>query len=258
MIKLTPELMMIATSDFRSMFFEVRRIANDSYRIIQKKKIETTSRETVTTPEKNLIVKTVVEALNKATGKHYKYNTRTTKSAILSRLSEGFSLNDFLLVISKQVDKWKGTKAEIYLRPETLFGNKMDGYLNAPATPPPIEPNQLKSKEIAERIINALNSQTGKNYLVTNDVIDVIVDRFKEGLRIKDFAYVIQNESTRWLGTDKEYYLAPKNLFGKNMHVFVNNRAYISNDDKKSYLENIAEQTQIAKQNATGKRTKKN
>lgn len=30
------------------------------------------------------------------------------------------------------VAKWKGTEYEQYLQPQTLFGNKMDNYLNQP------------------------------------------------------------------------------------------------------------------------------
>ncbi|MGP4182918.1 conserved phage C-terminal domain-containing protein, partial [Streptococcus agalactiae] len=38
--------------------------------------------------------------------------------------------HDFKHVIDTTVKDWSGTKYEKYLRPETLFGSKFEGYLN--------------------------------------------------------------------------------------------------------------------------------
>ena len=40
------------------------------------------------------------------------------------------TVDDFKVVIDKKVKGWKGTNMEMYLRPETLFGTKFEGYLN--------------------------------------------------------------------------------------------------------------------------------
>lgn len=73
----------------------------------------------------------IVEHLNKKTGKAYKENSPKTISLIETRLSEGFSLEDFLKVIDTKSAQWlEDPKMKTYLRPETLFGNKFESYLN--------------------------------------------------------------------------------------------------------------------------------
>ena len=44
------------------------------------------------------------------------------------------TVDDFKTVIDKKCDEWIGTEWEKYLRPETLFGTKFEGYLNAKTT----------------------------------------------------------------------------------------------------------------------------
>lgn len=72
----------------------------------------------------------IVEYLNLKAGTKYKSDTKKTISLIDSRLKEGFTLDDFKRVIDNKISTWKGTEWEKYLRPETLFGNKFEGYLN--------------------------------------------------------------------------------------------------------------------------------
>ncbi|WP_437272749.1 conserved phage C-terminal domain-containing protein [Staphylococcus succinus] len=72
----------------------------------------------------------IVEYLNKQASKKYRYQTDKTKSLIKSRFKQGFSEDDFKIVIDNKVAEWKGTDMEKFLRPETLFGNKFEGYLN--------------------------------------------------------------------------------------------------------------------------------
>ena len=75
----------------------------------------------------------IVSYLNKKAGTAYKATTAKTKSAINARLAEGFTVDDFKTVIDKKCAEWMGTDMEKYLRPETLFGTKFEGYLNAKA-----------------------------------------------------------------------------------------------------------------------------
>jgi uncharacterized phage protein (TIGR02220 family) len=72
----------------------------------------------------------IIEYLNLKTNKNYRSNILKTISLIEARMKEGFTLNDFKTVIDKKVNEWIGTEMEKYLRPETLFGNKFEGYLN--------------------------------------------------------------------------------------------------------------------------------
>lgn len=67
--------------------------------------------------------------LNQVMDKSFKYIDKNMK-LIDSRLKEGFTLDDFKTVIDKKVSEWSNTDMSKYLRPETLFGTKFDGYLN--------------------------------------------------------------------------------------------------------------------------------
>lgn len=73
----------------------------------------------------------IVEYLNQKAGTNYKPSSKATQTKIHARLKEGYTLDDFKLVIDKKCDEWKGTQMEQYLRPETLFGTKFESYLNA-------------------------------------------------------------------------------------------------------------------------------
>ncbi|MDT0747154.1 conserved phage C-terminal domain-containing protein [Staphylococcus chromogenes] len=72
----------------------------------------------------------VINYLNERTGKQYKSTTKKNQTVIRARTDEGFNLDDFKKVIDNKVSEWKGTDMEKYLRPETLFGTKFEGYLN--------------------------------------------------------------------------------------------------------------------------------
>lgn len=72
----------------------------------------------------------IVNYLNEKTNKNYKATTKKTQSLIQARLSEGFTEEEFRKVIDNKVVEWTNTQWEKYLRPETLFGTKFEGYLN--------------------------------------------------------------------------------------------------------------------------------
>lgn len=72
----------------------------------------------------------IIGYLNQSAGKHYKATTRKTRELIKSRFKDGFDEQAFQTVINNKVTEWKGTEMEKFLRPETLFGNKFEGYLN--------------------------------------------------------------------------------------------------------------------------------
>jgi len=74
--------------------------------------------------------KEIVEYLNHEAGTKYKSSSRSTREHIHARWEDGFKLDDFRSVIDKKVASWTGTDQEKYLRPETLFGTKFEGYVN--------------------------------------------------------------------------------------------------------------------------------
>ena len=76
----------------------------------------------------------IVQRLNDKAGTAFKSTSRKTRDLIRARFNEGFTEEDFSTVIDAMCDEWLGD-AEMcgYLRPETLFGTKFEGYLNRPA-----------------------------------------------------------------------------------------------------------------------------
>lgn len=76
------------------------------------------------------LIKQIVEYLNIKTVSKYKPDTRATQIHINARIAEGFIYEDFKKVIDVKTAEWTDTDRAIYLRPETLFGNKFQSYLN--------------------------------------------------------------------------------------------------------------------------------
>lgn len=75
--------------------------------------------------------KEIIDYLNLKTSKSYKHSTSKTKSLIKARWNEGFKVDDFKKVIDNKCFEWIGNSDMAkYLRPETLFGTKFEGYLN--------------------------------------------------------------------------------------------------------------------------------
>ena len=74
--------------------------------------------------------------LNRKTGKNFKLNTQTYRSVIKARMKEGFTVEDFCRVVDIKTAEWgKDKKMSEYLRPQTLFGTKMDSYLQSAPKP---------------------------------------------------------------------------------------------------------------------------
>lgn len=80
--------------------------------------------------DKETIYTSVISYLNEKAGTKYRATTSKTQALIRAREREGFTLDDFKAVIDKKCAEWMGCDMEKYLRPETLFGPKFEGYLN--------------------------------------------------------------------------------------------------------------------------------
>ena len=73
----------------------------------------------------------ILDYMNSVCGTNYKPSTQKTKKLINARLNEKFTLDDFKKVIDTKYQDWgSDTSMKKYLRPETLFGTKFEGYLN--------------------------------------------------------------------------------------------------------------------------------
>ena len=83
--------------------------------------------------EAHLPFKEIVDYLNNSAGTNYRASSKKTRELIKARINEGFTLEDFKVVIEKKTREWiNDNKMKGYLRPETLFGTKFEGYLNQP------------------------------------------------------------------------------------------------------------------------------
>jgi len=78
--------------------------------------------EEVTPPAAPTPAAEIVAYLNAATGRDFRHKTKPTQQAINARLNDGYSIDDFKMVIDCKAAQWKDD-AEMgkYLRPETLF-----------------------------------------------------------------------------------------------------------------------------------------
>ena len=90
----------------------------------------------------------IIDYLNEKAKTSYKATTNKTRSLILARINEGFTKDDFKKVIDNKTKEWLGTDMEKYLRPETLFGTKFEGYLNQKRNRPSWFDNDLKKEEV--------------------------------------------------------------------------------------------------------------
>ena len=120
-----------------STFQEVQKVHIGSVEntLSEVQKVHTIKTENTNTENNNnklSICKEVISYLNLKAKKNFKVDTASHQKFIKARLKEGYVLEDFKKVVDIMVAKWKGTEYEQYLQPQTLFGNKMDNYLNQP------------------------------------------------------------------------------------------------------------------------------
>ena len=120
-----------------STFQEVQKVHHGSVEntLSEVQKVHTIKTENTKTENNNnklSICKEVISYLNLKAKKNFKVDTASHQKFIKARLKEGYVLEDFKKVVDVMVAKWKGTEYEQYLQPQTLFGNKMDNYLNQP------------------------------------------------------------------------------------------------------------------------------
>jgi uncharacterized phage protein (TIGR02220 family) len=79
-------------------------------------------------------VSKIIDDLNKKMkakpGAGFRSSSRKNKSLIVARWREGWDYLDFIHVNAVKVQEWMGGDMEKYLRPETLYGPKFEGYRN--------------------------------------------------------------------------------------------------------------------------------
>ena len=77
------------------------------------------------------VYKEIINYLNLKAKSNYRHTTKKNQTLIHARINEGFVIDDFKRVIDIKCAEWlNDNKMNKYLRPETLFGTKFEGYLN--------------------------------------------------------------------------------------------------------------------------------
>jgi len=98
----------------------------------EKKNEKTNNEEQI---QDNKICESVISHLNALIGSAYKPTSRANRELIDGLVSEGFTEAEIITVIDKKYAEWHGTDWAWCLRPSTLFGQRFEGYLNAPPRP---------------------------------------------------------------------------------------------------------------------------
>lgn len=101
---------------------------------------------------------TIIDYLNDMAGTHYRPQTNATVGLIKARMNEGFTVEDFKTVIGKKCYEWKNdSQYAKFLRPQTLFGNKFESYLNQ--RQPVKQSNKQKAMNDLQELYNELGAK---------------------------------------------------------------------------------------------------
>ena len=139
---LLQEIQNVKTEGFREYLLKLFNGENAKYGIdtvsgkeeydINTNCMDTTDTDSITDADNNILpeIKEIIQYLNDVCGTRYRYQTKGTQEHINARLKEGYTVDDFKMVIDKKFEEWHGTDMEKFLRPETLFAGKFESYLN--------------------------------------------------------------------------------------------------------------------------------
>lgn len=108
------------------------------------KKVKKEAETPIVEIDMNEVYESIISYLNSKAGTGFKSQTNSYRTFINARLKNGYELEDFYTVIDNKCNEWIGTDFQKFLRPETLFGNKFDSYLNQMVTK---KSNQEKAYE---------------------------------------------------------------------------------------------------------------
>jgi uncharacterized phage protein (TIGR02220 family) len=82
----------------------------------------------------NEVYDSIISYLNSKANTNYQSTTKSYQSLINARFKSKFRIEDFYKVIDNKCAEWIGTDFQKFLRPETIFGNKFETYLNQQIT----------------------------------------------------------------------------------------------------------------------------
>jgi uncharacterized phage protein (TIGR02220 family) len=114
-------------SEIKEIYLFGIRFLQQDFKIIENKKEKSVQNK----EHKDIAIK-VIEYLNAHAETTFSTKIGSNIDLICARLKEGYTLNDFKVVIDKKVKDWKGTDWAKFLRPNTLFAKtKIENYLNS-------------------------------------------------------------------------------------------------------------------------------
>jgi uncharacterized phage protein (TIGR02220 family) len=114
-------------SEIKEIYLFGIRFLQQDFKIIENKK-----EKSVPNKEHKEIAIKVIEYLNSKAETTFSIKIGSNIDLICARIKEGYTLNDFKIVIDKKVQDWKGTDWAKFLRPNTLFAKtKIENYLNS-------------------------------------------------------------------------------------------------------------------------------
>lgn len=98
--------------------------------IEKEKEIDKEKKDIVPDKSDTIPYISILDYLNEKANTAYRATSKATQQLIKARFSEGFTEHDFYKVIDNKTTTWLNTDFAKYLRPQTLFGTKFEGYLN--------------------------------------------------------------------------------------------------------------------------------
>ena len=122
----------LSGTDIQLSEMQIQLSENIQSKVKESKVKETKVKESKAKDKLNAVIYIIAD-FNKRLGnkKGYSAKSEKTQKLILARMVDGFSVEDFFIVHEKKVNSWQRDPNMCkYLRPETLYGNKFEGYLN--------------------------------------------------------------------------------------------------------------------------------
>ncbi|PIC85408.1 replication protein [Sporosarcina sp. P20a] len=123
------------------------------------KELKQTTKNTRASEKDLATISSVIDYLNQKASKRFRHNTNTTMDLLHERIEEGYTLDDFKLVIDTKAAQWLDhPQFRHYLQPSTLFkAEKFENYLNeAPA-------EMARSIELEAYVSPTLDFEKGEN-----------------------------------------------------------------------------------------------
>jgi uncharacterized phage protein (TIGR02220 family) len=105
------------------------------------------------------MIEEIIDYLNSVAKSDYTIDNPKNISGLNQLIKEGYSIDDFKLVIDKKWSDWENTEWQKYVRPETLFGGNFKRYLNE-------QPRITKSGLF--RLANAVNQAKQTDWKLDN------------------------------------------------------------------------------------------